>query len=87
MFLIKEFYKELWGKSSNLIITDYEVSVSEPEVNIEPEYCVQIPGAAASSIHLTGISTRMICKKFTKVKLSRFFFLVTRGFVLREEYL
>lgn len=84
---MKELYKELWGKPANLIFTEYEISVPQPEVNIEPEYCVQIPGEPASSIQLTGISTRTIRKTFTKVEPSRFFPPLTRDFILREEYL
>lgn len=84
---MEEFHEQLWGKPSNLIITENKVSVPQPEFNIEPEYSVQIPGGDSSSIQLTGISTMKICKRFTKVEPSRSLPPVTKGFILRKEYL
>jgi len=82
---MEEFYEELWGQSSHLKITQYEVRVPQPEFYIDPEHRARL-GAQSSSLQLTGISTKEISKRFTKVEMRNYFPPVTSSFICREEY-
>jgi len=81
------FFEEVWGNSSAVAVTKFQVNVPEPQYYIDPQYRHLAEGAELSQFQLTGISNRVQPKEFVKVQLAKPMPPVERSFILREEYI
>ncbi|KAG0633518.1 hypothetical protein HOY80DRAFT_1005939 [Tuber brumale] len=84
---MEKLYEELWGKSSSVQISEFEVEVPQPDFYVDPEYSAATLRVPVSPFQLTAISQKKTLQRYFKVKPTKSLPPLTMDFILPNEYL